>query len=580
MKKLLFLISLIISVIILNVISQTIQDVAWRSPVSKVYPSGEYCNLPFAAEQIYYRNPNNTTRIINSGHEKFVLPPDIRPFPHTATQTEVEAANMKGDTNVIYISWNSYGPVWYGCGFAYSGNGGTSWSGSHQTYLPNSGDPGPFVWPAGSSWAGRLGLSSIQGFGYSTNQGTNWIFAMNFPGVNVFDKNLSAVDDVTGSPFFGRAYTVWTNFGGPYMNRIVGSFSTDGGATWSTATPVSPQVSTNPQHIHQGCDIEVGQNGTVVCIWANSIFNGQNSTEDSLGFARSTNGGATWVNATNHALDVNGIRTSNLFNGIRANGFPRLAIDNTGGPRDGWIYVTFAEKNFGPAADAADITLCRSTNEGSSWTHSRINQDTPGNGRYQYFSDIDVAPDGSVVCSYYDQRNTTGFLTEYWMSRSTDGGESWTDVAVSDHSFTPAPIQGLAGGYQGDYTGITCAAGKIWPFWADNSSGIYQIWTAGITIIGINTISNNIPENFFLMQNYPNPFNPSTIIKFAIPEQASVKLTIFDVVGLAMIVPVNKTLNPGLYEINFNGDNYASGIYFYKLEANDFIHVKKMMLIK
>jgi hypothetical protein len=68
------------------------------------------------------------------------------------------------------------------------------------------------------------------------------------------------------------------------------------------------------------------------------------------------------------------------------------------------------------------------------------------------------------------------------MSRSLDGGNTWTDVAVSDHTFTPSPIPGLAGGYQGDYTGITNAAGKVWPFWADNSSGIYQVWTVGITI--------------------------------------------------------------------------------------------------
>ena len=127
----------------------------------------------------------------------------------------------------------------------------------------------------------------------------------------------------------------------------------------------------------------------------------------------------------------------------------------------------------------ADICLCRSTNEGTTWTHTRINQDTPGNGRYQYLADIDVVPDGSVVCSYYDQRNTTGFVTEYWMSRSTDGGDTWVDVAVSDHSFTPVPIPGI-GNYQGDYTGITTANNKIWPFWVDNSSGIYQVWTVGV----------------------------------------------------------------------------------------------------
>jgi len=461
-------------------ISQNIPDWVWKSPMTKVYPTGEYYNMLFAYEQVNFKNPNTTTRAVQTENGQYLLAPNVRPFPHTATQSEVDAATMKGNPNVMYAAWNSYGPSFYGCGFAYTSNGGTSWSGSHQTFSPNSGDPGPFIWPSGSTWAGRLGLSCIQGFGHSTNGGAIWVFDMNFPGASSFDKNLSAVDDVAGSPFFGRAYTVWTNFGGTYANRIVGSHSTNGGVTWVTAYPVSPAPASG--HHQQGCDVEVGPGGVVYVVWAHCTTNGQNSTEDHLGFAKSTDGGVTWPVSTNNVVDVNGIRASNLFNGIRAAGFPRVAIDNTGGARNGWIYVTLAEKNIAPATDVADITFCRSTNGGTSWNHTRVNQDTPGSGRYQYMNDVDVAPDGSVVCSYYDQRNTTGFVTEYWMSRSIDGGNTWTDVAVSDHSFTPSPIPGLAGGYQGDYTGITCSGSRVFPFWADNSSGIYQVWTAGIDI--------------------------------------------------------------------------------------------------
>lgn len=462
-----------------NVFAQDVPDHVWKTPMSKVYPTGEAYNLPQADMQVSYQNPNTETRIINTGEEILVLPPNVRPFPHTATQSEVDAANMVGNSQVIFASWNSYGPSFYGTGFCFSNNGGISWTGSHQMYTPNSGDPGAIVWPTGSTWAGRLGLSSIQGFGHSTNNGAAWIFDMNFPGASSFDKNFSAVDDVAGSPFFGRAYTVWTNFGGTYVNRIVGSYSTDGGATWSTALPVSPVPASG--HHQQGCDIRVGPGGVVYVVWAHCTTNGQNSTEDHLGFARSTDGGVTWVNQTNTAVDVHGIRASNLFNGIRAAGFPRFAIDKTGGPRNGWLYATLAEKSGGTLPlDVADITICISSNGGTTWTHSKVNQD-PSNGRYQYFSAVTVSPDGGVNVSYYDQRNTTGFVTQYWMSRSLNGGSTWTDVQVSDHSFTPAPIPGLAGGYQGDYTGITHAAGKIWPFWADNSSGIYQVWTEGIT---------------------------------------------------------------------------------------------------
>lgn len=461
--------------------SQDVPDYVWKTPMTKIYPTGEAYNLPAAEDQINYKNPNNTTRVINTGEEILVLPPNVRPFPHTATQSEVDATNMAGNGQILFASWNSFGPSFFGTGFCFSSTGGTTWSGNFQMYTPNSGDPGAIVWPAGSTWAGRLGLSSIQGFGHSINNGTSWQFDMNFPGASSFDKNFSAVDDINGSPFFGRAYTVWTNFGGAFVNRIVGSFSTDGGVTWSSAAPISPVPSGG--HHHQGVDVEVGPGGVVYVVWANATTNGQNSTEDFLGFAKSTDGGVTWTGVNDFAVDINGIRAANLFNGIRASGFPRIAVDHTGGSRNGWIYATLAEKNIAPATDVADVTICISSNGGTSWSHSRVNQDAPGSGRYQYMSAICVTPDGGVNVTYYDQRNTTGVVTEYWMSRSLNGGATWTDVAVSDHSFTPSPIPGLAGGYQGDYTGCTYSSGsgKIFPFWADNSSGIYQVWTEGIT---------------------------------------------------------------------------------------------------
>ncbi|HEY3250762.1 MAG TPA: T9SS type A sorting domain-containing protein [Ignavibacteria bacterium] len=459
--------------------SQDIPDWVWKTPMTKVYPiAGEYSNIPLSQDQINYKNPNTTTRVIQKNGQFFVLPPNIRPFPSSATQSEVDAANMGGNTQVIYASWNSWeSPTFWGTGFCFSNNGGTTWTGNKVMipYPTDQGDPGPWIYPTGSTWSGRLGISYIAGAGYSTDNGTTWTGHVGYTGGSSFDKNLSGVDDISGSPFYGRAYTVWTYFS---SNRIYISYTTDGGGSWSPGAPVSPVPAGG--HHHQGCDVEVGPGGVVYVVWANCLTNGQNSTEDFLGFAKSTDGGVTWTGVTDNAVDINGLRTSNLYNGIRANGFPRIAIDHTGGSRNGWIYVAIGEKSIAPATDVGDMCLARSTNGGTTWTHTRINQDTPGNGKFQFMGDIDVAPDASVGCGYYDQRNTTSPVTEYWFSRSLDGGNTWTDVAASDHTFIPAPIPGLAGGYQGDYTGLTTAAGKFWPMWADNSSGIYQVWTVGI----------------------------------------------------------------------------------------------------
>jgi type IX secretion system substrate protein/CARDB protein len=443
---------------------------------------GNYTDLPQALLSDKYVNPNTSTRVLSTPIGTLVLVPNIRPFPHTATQSEIDAVTMGGNQSTMYAAWNSYGPSFYGTGWCFTNNSGASWSGNFQGPSNNGGDPGPWIWPATGTWAGRLGLSYLnasytqQLASYSTDNGVTWsagaLLASGSP-----DKNLSCVDDVVGSPFFGRAYTVWTNFNAvPY--NIYSAYTSDGGVSWTGLVQVSPNPVSG--HHQQGCDIEVGPGGVVYCIWAHCTTNGQNSTEDNLGFAKSTNGGVSWTSATNTAVDINGIRAANLFNGIRANGFPRIAVDKTGGAYNGNIYVVLAEKAGGTLTlDVADATMCKSTDGGTTWTHFKVNSD-PSNGRYQYFSAVTVDPLGGVNVSYYDQRNTSGFVTEFWMSRSINGGNSFFDVAASDHTFTPAPIPGLAGGYQGDYTGICAGNGKVWPFWADNSSGIYQTWTVGI----------------------------------------------------------------------------------------------------
>ncbi len=483
MQKKLFILPLLAVLLLFSSITRSqdnkSEDVRWsKDPSTMVRVLGNYPDLP---QTDNYVHPNTETRVINTSIGTFVLAPNFRPFPHTATQSEIDATTYRANPNVIWCAWNSYGPSFYGTGFASTTNNGANWIGSHQTFTPNNGDPACWVFPSGTAWAGRFGHSVIQGAGYSTNNGSTWTFAMNFPGASSFDKNLSCVDDVPGSPYLGRAYTVWTNFSGTYVNRIVGSYSTNGGVTWTTAAPVSPVPASG--HHQQGCDVRVGPGGVVYVVWAHCTTNGQNSTEDHLGFAKSTDGGVTWVVSTNNVVDINGIRASNLFNGIRAAGFPRLDIDKTGGPRNGWIYAVTAEKTIAPATDVADICLSRSTNGGVNWTHTRVNQDTPGSGRYQYFGSVVVDPSGGVNVFYYDQRNTTGYVTQTYLSRSLDGGNTWTDVQVSDHNFTPAPISGLAGGYQGDYISIAYGSNnKLWPFWADNSSGIYQTWTVGVEI--------------------------------------------------------------------------------------------------
>ena len=88
------------------------------------------------------------------------------------------------------------------------------------------------------------------------------------------------------------------------------------------------------------------------------------------------------------------------------------------------------------------------------------------------------------------------------------------------------------------------------------------------------------PVSFSLGQNYPNPFNPVSRISYSLPYPSLVKLKVFDLLGNEIATLVNEEQSAGKYEIEFNGSNLASGIYFYRIIAGDYTAVKKMLLLK
>ncbi|RKZ00373.1 MAG: hypothetical protein DRQ13_00565 [Ignavibacteriae bacterium] len=89
-----------------------------------------------------------------------------------------------------------------------------------------------------------------------------------------------------------------------------------------------------------------------------------------------------------------------------------------------------------------------------------------------------------------------------------------------------------------------------------------------------------MPVSFNLSQNFPNPFNPSTIIKYAVPEESPVSIKVFDLTGREVVTLVNEVKQPGTYELTFDAKKYASGVYIYQMISGDFVQVKKMSLLK
>jgi hypothetical protein len=99
-------------------------------------------------------------------------------------------------------------------------------------------------------------------------------------------------------------------------------------------------------------------------------------------------------------------------------------------------------------------------------------------------------------------------------------------------------------------------------------------------VTGIQTTGNNTPEYFSLSQNYPNPFNPVTNIEFTLPKASFVRLVVYDILGREVAALLNQNLIAGTYRTDWDASNYTSGVYFYKLEAENFTDTKKLILLK
>jgi hypothetical protein len=106
---------------------------------------------------------------------------------------------------------------------------------------------------------------------------------------------------------------------------------------------------------------------------------------------------------------------------------------------------------------------------------------------------------------------------------------------------------------------------------------LIQMINVGPTVV--EDRSSDIPGTFTLFANYPNPFNPSTKIRYAIPQNSSVTLKVFDLHGREIVTLVNERKAPGSYEVTFDASNLSSGVYFYQLKTENSIQTKKMALL-
>jgi hypothetical protein len=502
-----------------------------------------------------------------------------RIFPSGVNQIEPSIVRSPVNQQILFASAYTISGSVLSEGAYVSSNGGLNWTGMDNigNIGGDAGDPGPII-----DKNGIFILTHQRSLPYgmysntSTNMGVSWgtykIIALNDQ-----EKGNPVTDDVSSSSYFGRTYLAWTRYVNPYP--VYFSYTSNSGSNWAVIRQVNNNYNGNRSI---GPSMSIGLNGEVYICWASALLNSP-ANEDAIGFAVSTNGGDNWIVSEN-AFDCNGIKTSQLSPWtIRANGYPLMDIDKTGGPRNGWIYIVTAEKNLAPAGSDPDVILHRSTNGGQSWSAGlRVNQDAINNGKIQFFPIIRVDENGGLNVVYYDNRLSSDSVDVY-LSRSVDGGITWADYRISNHRFKPQSPSGSAGN-MGDNIGLTSGNGNLYPVWMSNNGTdqVFQTWSAIINYntIGINKISSEIPTGFILYQNFPNPFNPFTKIRFAIPENSFVTINIYDLTGKKLKTLIRQQLEQGIYETILDGSSLASGCYCYTLASGNYFTTKKLVIVK
>lgn len=402
---------------------------------------------------------------------------------------------------------------------------------------------------AQNAWAAGVNGTVIK----TTNYGYNW---SNVSG-NGIPSNLNLIN------IYGLTSNIALTAGYIGTNTYL-YLTTNGGLNWT-------QVFTQP-------------NGFVDAVWMNSAINAF-MVGDPVGgrwsLWKTTNGGLNW-DSTGLKLSQYGNETglnNSLF--MRGNRIwfgtdsSRIYYSSNGGSN--WINQSTAPEtninsifidtviNYGFSAGS---TLLKTTNSGTNW----VQTSAPGSGIF-----------GGII-------KDVNYYTMWWYIRSNN------NIYNSMNSGNNWSLQYTAP--SGNYTHLSITkqffSGSGLIYAVRNNGGISR---CNFFVEGVTIVSGKIPDNFTLKQNYPNPFNASTIIEFDSPKLSSsnngeirgsnIKIIIYDALGREVGNLVNEVIQPGTYKIDWNGNNYPSGIYFYRLIAENpgnksiiYSQTKKMVLLK
>ena len=386
----------------------------------------------------------------------------------------------------------------------------------------------------------------------TVNKGvSNWIFATTGDGMECF------VD--------------YSNPDRAYMSTQNGSLkrTTNGGTTWSSLisdysntawTAPFWQHPSNPEKLYAALDRRIYMSTNTGNNWSDisgEIATSNIITSAAQSSANTNNMMVVLSNYTNNPkvfVSTNeGVDFSDVSSNITGSGFSNALIQRVNAdPLNGnTFYVA--------RASYADGQVLKTTNLGTNWTD--ISSDLPKISTNVIFADPSNA--GQIYAG-----------NDFGVYRSLNSGANWVKLG---NGFPFVPV--LSFSFFSNGSSRYLRAGT-------HGRGAYELDISGT--VGIQSNNEEISNEYILSQNYPNPFNPTTNIKFTIPQVSSshvpggnlVQLKVYDITGREVQTLVNEKLQSGTYESSFDGSQFTSGIYFYKLTTNGFSQTNKMILLK
>lgn len=490
----------------------------------------------------------------------------------------VAADQTTGATqNNVYICFTNFS-AGTSVGFYRSTNSGATWSLVSGNLGTSSNNPGPDVavdrngkvilaWNSTSGTAVRTSIDGGATFGsevvassHSQPGSVNFGRYCLKGDIRVNAMPHIAVDKTTGS-HSNYIYDVYpTNPPGPDAADIYCTRSTDGGATWSTGSPVrvNDDATTTDQWMP---DVSVDNQGRVWVSWCDSRNDPTNNMLTEQYGAVSTDGGLTFTNfkignqnfnPTSVKISQGGGQAQYMGDYQSISGstitFPFYSGQNNS-RQDFTTYLPDYGISFAKAVDSVN-------QNGSNTNTLNIPMNGPYSGTVTFTQTISPSPSPGTITINYSPNNAP-VLTG-----------SPTSLGMTIIASATVPMQM----YTVTVTGAETGGPRT-------HTRTFNVLVGNFT--GIQNNSNEAPVSYNLFQNYPNPFNPSTVIYYSVPKQTMVSLKVYDILGREIEKLVDNQLRPaGEYSVTFNANNLPSGVYYYKMQAGEYSDVRKMMLIK